>query len=114
MEPEGHIPFMINDISTSQEPPVSSKLPAMSSIFEHVLDAFKLNWFQTIFEGVLDALNSLDFNQILMPLNSLDFNQILYTDPSGHVKTIHNINNINKDTSPSQQHHNYNQLQKEL
>ena len=46
-----------------------------------------------------------------MPLNSLDFNQNLYTAPSGHVKTIHNIN---KDTSPSQQHHNHHQLQKEL
>ena len=50
MEPEGCIPFMIKDISTSQEPPVSSKPPAMSSIFEYVLDAFKLNRFQPNFK----------------------------------------------------------------
>ena len=37
-------------ISTSQEHPVSSKPPAMSSIFEHVLDAFKLNKFQPDFK----------------------------------------------------------------
>jgi hypothetical protein len=41
---------MIKDISPSQEHPASSKPPAMSSIFESVLDAFKLNRFQPNFK----------------------------------------------------------------
>ena len=41
---------VIQDTSTSQEPPVSSKPPALSSIFEHVLDAFKLHRFQQNFK----------------------------------------------------------------
>merc|ERR1719481_717169 len=45
-----HIPIMIKDISPSQERPASSKPPAMSSIFESVLDAFKLNRFQPNFK----------------------------------------------------------------
>ena len=36
-----------------------------------------------------------------MPLNSKDFNQILYIAPSRHMETIQNII---KDTSPSQEH----------
>ena len=50
MDLEEHIPIMIRDISTSQEPPASSKPPAMSSIFETGLDAFKLNRFQPNFK----------------------------------------------------------------
>ena len=46
-----------------------------------------------------------------MPLNSLDFNQISNIAPSGHVQIIHNVI---KDTSPSQEHQNDNQLQKEI
>ena len=42
---QGHIPIMIKDISPSQERPSSFKPPAMSSIFESVPDAFKLNRF---------------------------------------------------------------------
>ena len=45
MDLDEHILIMIKDISTSQEPPASSKPLAMSSIFETVLDAFKLNIF---------------------------------------------------------------------
>ena len=41
---------MIKDTSPSQERPASSKPPAMSSIFESVLDAFKLNRFQPNFK----------------------------------------------------------------
>ena len=41
---------VIKDISPSQERPASSKPPAMSSIFESVLDAFKLNRFQPNFK----------------------------------------------------------------
>ena len=50
MDLEGHIFILIKDISTSQEPPASSKPPAMSSIFEIILDAFKLNRFQPNFK----------------------------------------------------------------
>ena len=50
MDLEEHIPIMIKDISTSQETPASSKPPAMSSIFETVLDALKLNRFQPNFK----------------------------------------------------------------
>jgi len=46
MDLEEHILMMIKDISIRQEPPASSKPPAMSSIFETVLDAFKLKRFQ--------------------------------------------------------------------
>ena len=46
-----------------------------------------------------------------MPLNSTDFNQILNIAPSGHVKTIQNII---KDTSPSQEHQNHHQLQPKI
>ena len=46
-----HIPIMIKDVSTSQEPPASSITPATSSIFESVLDAFKLNRFQPNFKN---------------------------------------------------------------
>ena len=46
MNIEEHIPIMIKAISTSQEPPASSKPPVLSSIFESVLDAFKLNRFK--------------------------------------------------------------------
>ena len=45
-----------------------------------------------------------------MPLNSTDFNQILKIAPSGHIQTIQNVI---KDTSPSQEHQNHNQLQQE-
>ena len=47
----------------------------------------------------------------LMPLNSSDFNQILNIASSGHVETIQNII---KDTSPSQEHQNHHQFQQEL
>ena len=50
MQPGGHIPFMIKDISTSQEPPASSEPPAMSLMFGSVLDALKLNRFQPNFK----------------------------------------------------------------
>ena len=46
-----------------------------------------------------------------MPLNSTDFNQILNIAPSGHVETIQNII---KDTSPSQEHQNHHQLQPKI
>ena len=48
MDHKGHTKFIIKDISTSQEPPASSKTPSMSFIFESVLDAFKLNNFNQI------------------------------------------------------------------
>ena len=41
---------MIMDTSTSQEHPASSKPPAMSSIFQSVLDDFKLNGVQPNFK----------------------------------------------------------------
>ena len=47
---QGHIPVRVKDISPSQECQASSKPPAMSSIFESVLDAFKLNRFQPNFK----------------------------------------------------------------
>ena len=50
MQPGGHIPFMIKDISTSQEPPASSKPPSMSLVCESVLDYLKLNRFQPNFK----------------------------------------------------------------
>ena len=46
-----------------------------------------------------------------MPFNSTDFNQILDIAPSGHLETIQNVI---KDTSPSQEHQNHYQLQQEL
>ena len=45
-----------------------------------------------------------------MPSNSTDFNQILRMAPSGYVQTTQNMI---KDTSPSQEHQNYQQLQQE-
>ena len=47
---QGHIPIMIKETSTSQEHPASTKPPAMSSIFQNVLDAFKLNRFTPNFK----------------------------------------------------------------
>ena len=50
------IQITTKDTSTDQEPPVSSKAPTISSIFESVLDAFKLNIFQPNFKhGFLRA-----------------------------------------------------------
>ena len=46
-----------------------------------------------------------------MPLKPTDFNQILNIAPSGHVETIQNVI---KDTSPSQEHQIHHQLQQEL
>ena len=46
-----------------------------------------------------------------MPLNSTDFNQILNIAPSGHVETIQNVV---KDTSPSQEYPNHHQLQPKI
>ena len=46
MDLQEHLLIMIKDISTSQDPPASSKSPAMSSFFETVLDAFKFKRFQ--------------------------------------------------------------------
>ena len=46
MDLKGHIQFMIKDTSPSQEHPASSKPAPMSSMFESVLNAFKLNRFQ--------------------------------------------------------------------
>ena len=51
-----------------------------------------------IFEGVLDAFK----------LNR--FHQIFYIAPSWHVQIIQNVI---KDTSPSQEHKNHHQLQQE-
>ena len=45
--------------------------------------------------------------EFLMPLNSSDFNQISIISPSGHVETLQNVI---KDTSPSQEHQNHHQL----
>ena len=47
---QGHMQIMIKDISPSQEHPASSRPQAMSSIFESVLDAFKLNGFPPNFK----------------------------------------------------------------
>ena len=46
-----------------------------------------------------------------MPSNSSDFTQILNKAPSGHVQTIQNVI---KDTSPSQEHPNHHQLQPKI
>ena len=46
-----------------------------------------------------------------MPLNSTDFNEIFTIAPSGHVETIQNVI---KDTSPSQEHPNQHQLQPKI
>ena len=46
-----------------------------------------------------------------MPSNSSDFNQILNITPLGHLQTI---NNVIKDTSPSQERQNPHQLQQEF
>ena len=46
-----------------------------------------------------------------MPLNSTDFNQIFIIAPSGHVETIQNVI---KDTSPSQEYQNHHQLQQKI
>ena len=46
-----------------------------------------------------------------MPLNLTDFNQILNIAQSGHVETIQNVI---KDTSPSQEHPNHHQLQPKI
>ena len=46
-----------------------------------------------------------------MPSNSTDFNQILNIAPSGHM---HTIQNVIKDTSPSQEHPNHHQLQPKI
>ena len=46
-----------------------------------------------------------------MPLNSTDFNEIFNIAPSGHVETIQNVI---KDTSPSQEHPNHHQLQPKI
>ena len=83
--------------------PKLSSIPAgtlpMPSIYEGVLDAFKL---------IMDASPSQEhpnhhqlqpkiykchqsFRGFLMPSNLSDFNQILNIAPSGHVQTIHNI-----------------------
>merc|ERR1712033_88318 len=47
----------------------------------------------------------------LMPSNSADFNEILNIAQSGHVETIQNVI---KDTSPSQEHQNNHQLQPKI
>ena len=46
-----------------------------------------------------------------MPLNSTDFNQIFIIAPTGYVKTIQNVI---KDTSPSQEYQNHHQLQQKI
>ena len=51
MDLKEHILIMIKDTSTSQEPPATSKPLAVSSIFDTVLDAFKLNRLQPNFKG---------------------------------------------------------------
>ena len=47
----------------------------------------------------------------MMLLNSTDFNQIFNIAPSWHLQTIQNVI---KDTSPSQEHQNHHQLKQEL
>ena len=47
----------------------------------------------------------------LMPLNTSDSNQILNIAPLGHMQTIQNVI---KESSPSQEHQFYHQLQQEL
>ena len=121
----------------SSRTPRTSRTVEMSSIFEGLLDAFKLNRFQpnlkhnsiracgvhlkhhqghqlqsgtsksssapaknlqmsSIFEGILDAFKLIRYHPI--------FNKA----PSGHMQTIHNVI---KDTSPSQEHQYHHQLQ---
>ena len=46
-----------------------------------------------------------------MPLNSTDLNEIITIAPSEHVETIQNVI---KDTSPSQEHPNQHQLQPKI
>ena len=46
--------------------------------------------------------------EFLMPLNSTDFNKIINIAPSGPIK---NIQNILKDTRPSQEHQIHHQIQ---
>ena len=87
--PSGHVETfqnIINDTIISQEHPASSKSPAMSAIFESVLN-------------------------FLIPSSSTDINQILNIAPSEHVQTLYN--GI-KDTSPNQEHQNHHQLLQEL
>ena len=144
----GHVQTIQNvnkDTSPSQEHPQSSSTPAktpeMSSIFERVLDAFKLNRFQpnlniassghmhTIQNVIKDTSPSQEHQNhhqlrpeflkchrslrgFLMPSNLLNFNQILHIiTPSGHVQAMQNII---KDSSPSQEHENHPQLHQEF
>ena len=54
---------------------------------------------------------SLIFEEVIHAFNSLDFNQILNIGPSGHVQAIHNVI---KDTSTSQEYQNNHKFQQEL
>ena len=88
--PSGHmqtIPNVIKDTSPSQQ-----------HQYHHQLQQELQKYHQSL-------------RDFLMPLNSTDFNQILNTAPSGHVETIQNVI---KDTSPSQEHQYHHQLQQEL
>merc|ERR1712243_47625 len=79
MGTEGHQP----QSGTSKSSSTPARILEMSSIFDRVLDAS----------------------------NSSDFNQILNITPSGHLQTIHYVI---KDTSPSQERQNHHHLQQEF
>ena len=128
MKPKGHITFMIKDTSTSQEPPASSKTPAMSLIFVNVLNALKLNRFQWNFKhSFLSAyIDNSNYNQGHQPQSGMSLilidsnnnckyvidlwgwswywtklNQIINITSWEHMETN---SNVTKDTSPSKEH----------
>ena len=100
-------------------------MPSYSTDFNQILNRASSEHMQTIQNVIKDnspsqknqkhlqqqlkRQNSL--REFLMPSNSSDFNQILNIAPSGHVETIQNVI---KDTSPSQEHPNHHQLQPKI
>ena len=100
-------------------------MPSNSLDFNQILIIAPLGHMQTIDNVIKDTSLNQEHHllqqelykchqsqrEFLMPLNSSDFNQISIISPSGHVETIQNVI---KDTSPSQEHQNHHQLQPKI
>ena len=99
-------------------------MPSNSSDFNQILNIAPSGYMKTIKDSSLSQEHQYNYQlqqelfkchrslrEFLMPLNSIDFNQILNIAPSGHVQIIQNII---KDTSPSQEHQSHHQLQQKL
>ena len=103
-------------------------MPSNSSDFNQILNIAPSGHMQTIHNVIKDTSPSQEhqyhhqlqqelqkchqsLREFLMPLNSTDFNQIFNIAPSQHLQTIQNVI---KDTSPSQEHPNLHQLQQKL